>query len=576
MTVHASPPAPDAVAERRSPAEVRFERRRRWVGLVAGPAAFLLLLAVPPPGLGTEAARLVAVVALVLAWWVTEAVPLPVTAVLGPALAVVLGAVTVREAFAPFGDPIIFLFLGSFLLARAMTVHGLDGRLARAVLAVRATRSSPSRVVVTFTALSAVLSMWISNSAATAMLYPIALGVLGTVDPGEARRPAFARRLLLACAYGASIGGIGTPVGSPPNLVALGQLSLAGLRVGFVPWLLLALPLTAAMAAVAAFSLGFPLRRHAGTPASVATPREAPGAMSVGERSVTAAFVLTVTLWVAPGALALLLGPGHPLPAALGRTFPEGVVAILGAALLFVLPGRPRGEGAERRPALTWDEATRIDWGTLLLFGGGLSLGGAMFRTGLSEVLGEGLVSVTGVSTTAGLTVVFVVFSVFFTEVTSNTAAATMLVPLAIASARAAGASPLEPALGCALACSMAFMLPVATPPNAIVYGSGLLGVGTMARAGFRLNVAACVVLPAGVLLLAPLVLGETASTSPRAGAPERIVAGRSAAGTPAVPDAGILPPGEASGLALRGGPQVPASAVAGAGPAGGSRAETP
>jgi sodium-dependent dicarboxylate transporter 2/3/5 len=201
--------------------------------------------------------------------------------------------------------------------------------------------------------------------------------------------------------------------------------------------------------------------------------------------------------------VSLVLGSGHPFSAALGRALPEGAVAVLGAALLFVLPGG----GSEPRCALTWSEATEIDWGTLLLFGGGLSLGGAMFRTGLSEALGKGLVSATGVSTTVGLTIVFSVFSIFFTEITSNTAAATMLVPLAIASAQAAGASPLEPALGCALGCSMAFMLPVATPPNAIVYSSGLVPIGTMARAGMWMNVAACVVIPVGVLLLVPLVL---------------------------------------------------------------------
>ena len=477
------------------------------MGLVLGPLAFALLLAFPPPSLGSGAGRLLAVVAWVLVWWITEAVPLPVTAVLGPALTVVLGVIPAREAFAPFGDPIIFLFLGSFLLARAMSAHGLDRRLARAVLAIPAASSSPRRVVWTFLALAAVLSMWVSNSATTAMLFPIALGVLGTMEGQRGRSTPLARSLLLACAYGASVGGIGTPVGSPPNLVAIGQLSsLAGIHVGFVPWLLVALPVMVAMIGVTALVLGVSVQGGEATgPTRPASPVAAApaGAMTAGERSVTAAFLFTVTLWVAPGILSLVLGSSHPVSTALGRALPEGAVAVLGAALLFVLPGG----GSERRHALTWSEATEIDWGTLLLFGGGLSLGGAMFRTGLSEALGKGLVSATGVSTTVGLTVVFSVFSIFFTEITSNTAAATMLVPLAIASAQAAGASPLEPALGCALGCSMAFMLPVATPPNAIVYGSGLVPIGTMARAGMWMNLAACVVIPVGVLLLVPLVL---------------------------------------------------------------------
>lgn len=497
------PPGPPSPEGRLSEAEARFERRRRQAGRFLGPTAFALLLAFGPPGLGVPAARLLAVVAWVLVWWITEAVPLPVTAVLGPALAVVLGVVSPKEAFAPFGDPIIFLFLGSFLLAEAMSVHGLDRRLARAVLSVPAASSSPRRVVLSFAAMAAALSMWISNSATTAMLYPIALGVLATVEGDGPRRPLLQRSLLLACAYGSSVGGIGTPVGSPPNLVTIGQLSsLAGIHVGFVPWLLVSVPIMVALIGCAGLVLAFAVKGGESKGRTAAAPVTDSGATSTGERSVAAAFLLTVVLWVAPGILALVLGNGHPLPAALSKALPEGVVAVLGGSLLFVLPGG----GADHRFALTWGEATRIDWGTLLLFGGGLSLGGAMFRTGLSETLGNGLVGATGVSTTVGLTVVFSVFSIFFTEVTSNTAAATMLVPIAVASAQAAGVSPLEPALGCGLGCSMAFMLPVATPPNAIVYGSGLVPIGTMARAGLWMNVAACVVIPSGVLLLVPLV----------------------------------------------------------------------
>lgn len=488
-----------------SPAEERFDRWRRRTGLWLGPLAFTLLLALPPPGLSAPAARLAAVIAWVLVWWITEAVPLPATAVFGPALAVVLGVEPARDAFSPFGDPVIFLFLGSFLLARAMSVHGLDRRLAGAVLALPAASATPFRVVLSFAVLAAGLSMWLSNSATTAMLYPIALGVVGSLVPGGGRGSPLARAVLLACAYGASIGGIATPVGSPPNLVAIGQIaSLAGIRIGFVSWMLLALPLTLAMLAATLAILALRLRRRGGPVARRAPHGAASGPMSPGERSVTFAFLATVTCWVAPGILGLLLGSDHPVAASLTRALPEGAVAVLGAALLFILPAG--GEG--KRRALSWEEAVGIDWGTLLLFGGGLSLGGAMFRTGLSEAVGHGLVAVTGVSTTVGLTVVFTVFAIFCTEVTSNTAAATMLVPLAIAAAQAAGASPLEPALGCALGCSMAFMLPVATPPNAIVYGSGLVPLPTMIRAGFFLNLAASLIISAGVLLLVPLVFG--------------------------------------------------------------------
>ena len=495
-------PAPDEPSPQLSDAEERFERRRRTAGLFVGPLAFLVLLAVPPAALSPAAGRLLAIVAWVLVWWITEAVPIPLTAVLGPALTVVLRVTPAKEAFAPFGDPIIFLFLGSFLLAEAMAVHGLDRRLAGAVLSVPAASRSPRRLVLSFAGLAAALSMWLSNSATTAMLYPIALGVLARRAPGPEGRKLSAA-VLLACAYGASVGGIGTPVGTPPNLVVIGQLqTLIGLKVGFVPWLLLALPILLAMLGASALVLSFGLPRR--FPEAGAGPAAlAPGAWSRGERNVAMAFAATVCLWVGPGIAALVLGDESPVAASLARSLPEGAVALLGASLLFVLPA----DWKARRFTLSWSDAERIDWGTLLLFGGGLSLGAAMFRTGLSEALGKGLTGATGVSSTLGLTVVFSVFAIFFTEVTSNTAAATMLVPLAVATATASGASPLQPALGCAFGCSMAFMLPVATPPNAIVYGSGHVRIGEMARAGLFMNAAACLVIPPGVMLHARLVL---------------------------------------------------------------------
>jgi sodium-dependent dicarboxylate transporter 2/3/5 len=200
--------------------------------------------------------------------------------------------------------------------------------------------------------------------------------------------------------------------------------------------------------------------------------------------------------------MALILGAESRLVERLQTTLPESVVALLAAGLLFILPT----DWSERRFTLSWHEAVRIDWGTLLLFGGGLALGGAMFRTGLAEVLGRELVSFTGARTEVGLTVAFTVFAIYFTELTSNTATATMLAPLAIAAAQATGVSPVPIAVGCALGCSMAFMLPVATPPNAIVYGSGRVPMTAMARTGFWLNLAAAVVIPTGVLLMAHLL----------------------------------------------------------------------
>jgi sodium-dependent dicarboxylate transporter 2/3/5 len=240
-----------------------------------------------------------------------------------------------------------------------------------------------------------------------------------------------------------------------------------------------------------------------GGTAFIAEERAKLGAWSRGEVNVVAVFTLTVALWVLPGLAALVAGPAG-FAATLSELLPESVVALAAVVLLFALPVRWQ----EREFTLTWKEAVGVDWGTLLLFGGGLSLGGAMFRTGLAEALGHGLTRLTGAESTLALTFVFTPVAILLTEVTSNTATATMLVPLAVAAARATGADPLAPSLACALGCSMAFMLPVATPPNAIVYGSGCISITTMVRVGLRLVVAAAVLVPVLVLLLAGVVAG--------------------------------------------------------------------
>ncbi len=506
------------VMGRLSPSEIRFEARRRIVGLFAGPLAFVVTLLIPFHGLSVQAARLAAVVAWVLVWWVTEAVPIPVTAVLGPTLAVIMGVGGVKALFAPFGNPIIFLFMGSFILAEAMSIHGLDRRIAFGILSMKSVGSSSTRIAVGFGVLAAGLSMWLSNSATTAMLYPIAVGVLTALSSllskkdGEGvdlTRLRYGAALMLVCAYASSIGGVATPVGTPPNLIATGFLdSLAHVRVPFFQWMLVALPITAVMLAVALVIIRVTLppevRQIKGSEDFIARERRKLGPWNPGERNVIAAFLIAVFLWVMPGVVAVAAGVDAPFYKLLKDLLPESAVAVLAASLLFVLPV----DWKKREFTMTWNQAVRIDWGTLLLFGGGLSLGQAMFKTGLASAMGRGLTSVTGAHSAVSLTILFTVFAIWFTEVTSNTATATMLVPLAIAAAGAAGVSPLEPAIGCAIGCSMAFMLPVATPPNAIVYGSGCVRITQMVKIGFLLDVAASILVPAGVLIMVPLVLG--------------------------------------------------------------------
>jgi sodium-dependent dicarboxylate transporter 2/3/5 len=502
--------------EKLSPAELRFERRRRTVGLFLGPLAFAVLLALPVPGLDAPAARLAAVLGWVLVWWITEAVPIPVTSLLGPALAVICGVGSAAELLAPFADPIVFLFLGSFVLAEAMFATGLDRRVAYAILSRRWVGSSTTRILVAFACITGGLSMWLSNTATTAMMYPIGMSILvalakltaqGREGEVDVTRLRFGTALMLATAYASSIGGIATPVGTPPNLIAMGQLArTGGVPVSFFQWMLVATPIMLVMLVLLLvwlrWALPPELREISGSREHILAERRTLGPLGRAERNVRLAFGLTVALWVLPGVVAVVAGASSPACKAVQTYLPEGIVALLGAALLFLLPVDWR----ERRFTLTWNQAVRIDWGTLLLFGGGLSLGGAMFRTGLADAVGATLVDWTGAHSLTAITWLFTFLGIVLTETTSNTAAATMVCPLAIAAARAAGVSPVAPAIAAALGASMAFMLPVSTPPNAIVYGSGCVPITAMLRHGAVLDLASLLVVPPSVLLLCGLL----------------------------------------------------------------------
>lgn len=496
---------PAAEVEAYAAAEARFERVRRTTGLVLGPLVLAALIAFPVPAPNAEAARLAAVLAFVLVWWVTEAVPIPVTALLGPALAVLLGVGRASEIFAGFGDPVVIFFLGSFVLAEGMARSGLDRRVALAILSRRAVGASPARLLAAFAGLIAVVSAWMNNASTTATFYPIALSVLAALAHRAGLVPTrlrFGTALMLVLAWSASIGGIMTPVGTAPNLIALGQLrKLAGESVPFFQWMLVAVPIAVAMIAalLAYFRFALPpdLPPDPGAAERAALDRAELGPLDRRQRNVIFAFAVTVSLWVAPGLFAALLGPEAPLVEWLQRRMPEAVAALIGASLLFVLPVDWR----ERRFTLEWSEAVRIDWATLLLFGGGLALGGAMFRTGLAEALGTGLVRWTGSDSVVALTFLFAWTAIVLTETVSNTVTTTMLAPLAIAASQAAGVSPVPPTMALALAASMAFMLPVSTPPNAIVYGSGAVRITAMARHGFVLDLVSAAIVPVGVLL---------------------------------------------------------------------------
>jgi solute carrier family 13 (sodium-dependent dicarboxylate transporter), member 2/3/5 len=489
----------------------RVERALRTVGLVAGPALALVVFAWNPGEQPLEARRLLAIVALTVTWWATEALPLPATALLGSALAIATGVAPARQVLAPYADPVIFLFMGSFLLAEAFRRHGLDVRVASALLSWRVFARSPRGMLAGFGATSAAVSSILSNTATAALLAPVAMGALDAREgppEGPPRRADSA--VLLLIAYGASIGGMATLIGTPPNLLAAGFLDrLAGVRVGFTGWLLFGVPLALAVLLVALLVTRLLLGRAlagdgdaAAAPVRVAVSAAGSdeGARRAGARWTVAALLLALALWTAPAVAAALLGRQHPLAAGLDRHFPEAGVALLCGALLFAAPTSWR----RRRFALSWDDAQRINWGVLLLFGGGLSLGTLADATGLARWVGEGVVRSGLASSPEGLLFASLVAALVVTEFASNTAAATLLIPVVIATAMQAGFDPVPPAIGVALACTCAFVFPVSTPPNAIVFGTGRVPLTRMIRTGFLLDLACLFVLFAGLLLLGP------------------------------------------------------------------------
>ena len=526
--------------ERLSAGEERFERWRRRVGVVAAPVAFVLVYFVLLQGsaLSEPGRRLSAILAAVAVLWVTETLPLPVTAVLGAVLCIVMGVADAEKVLAPFANPTIFLFGGSFILARAMSMHRLDRRLALGFLSISWIGGRPARVMAGIGFVTAAISMWVSNTATTAMMLPIALGVLAALHevrvrtglasgPLDARSWPFATGMMLMVAYSASIGGIGTKVGSPPNLITLARLEAVDKHISFFMWMAVMVPLLVVMAAVlfvllyllhpdrtvhgarAVAAEGAEAAEGAGLSEYLRAERARLGRWSAGERNTLIAFAVAVTLWVLPGFLTAMAPSGSDSFLARASAFfsskgqmPEAVVALVAALLLFVLPTNLKaGEFT-----MTWAEAGKIDWGTLLLFGGGIALGDLMFKTGVAEALGKWAVARTGATSLWTITAAMIALGIFLSETTSNTAAATMLAPVAISMAAGAGVSPIPPALGACLGASFGFMLPVSTPPNAIVYGSGLVSIPSMMRAGIVFDVIGFAIIWAGLRILCPML----------------------------------------------------------------------
>jgi len=467
----------------------------QFIGLVL----LVMTIVVPAPASMSLAAWHTAGVALLMAtWWVTEAIPIPATALLPLLLFPLLGISSMGAAASPYADPVIFLFMGGFLIAAAMQKCGLHLRIALTIINIGGV--SPSRLVGAFMAATALLSMWVSNTATAAMMLPIATSVLllaaksGTEsDGGDPNLPVV---LMLGVAYSASIGGVGTLIGTPPNALLAGFMSETyGVRIGFLEWMIVGVPFVAIGVPLTWFLLTRVLYRLrvepiAGGAAVIAGMLRSLGSPTRAEWTVGTITALTAVFWI-----------GRPIIAGVIPGLSDTGIAMAGALLLFLLPT----DWARNERALDWEAAEQLPWGVLILFGGGLSLAGAIQETGLATWIGTVLTVVAG---WPALLVVIVVASaiVFLTELTSNTATAAALLPVVGALAVAIGVAPLTLAVPAAIGASCAFMMPVATPPNAIVYGSGQVSIQQMMRAGFALNLVCIALITAIAMALVPLM----------------------------------------------------------------------
>ncbi|WP_300379804.1 SLC13 family permease [Henriciella sp.] len=473
------------------------------IGLVLGPAlALVMLLSGTPEGLSFAAWGTGCLLAWMAVWWATEAIPIPATSLLPLVVLPLIDAGSPREVGGDYMHHIVVLLLGGFIIAMGIERWGLHKRIALNV--VTRVGTSPRVLIFGFMVATALLSMWISNTATTLMMVPIALSAAGAIG-GDSR--VFTTALLLGVCYAASIGGVGTPIGTPTNLIAINWLQAeAGATIGFPQWMAFGIPAAMLLVPVAWWSVtrGLPaVEGGASIREDIRQQLRALGRVTTPEARCASVFGLIAFLWVMRLIIVNALdAAGWDLLSTYSGAQVDMMIAIFGAVLMFIVPA----DAGERRALLNWEEAERLPWGVLILFGGGIALGNAVSRTGLSAWIGEQL-SVLQVLPPLFFICAVVLLVIFLTELTSNVATMTTLAPILGALSVGIGAAPESLLAPAAVAASCAFMLPVATAPNAIIYASGEVTIGQMMRRGLRVNLIGVVIISAIGYWIAPLVL---------------------------------------------------------------------
>ena len=502
--------------------DTSFDRKRHIFGAIFGPICALLVYFAHIEGLADnpEAHKLLAIVTLVAIWWICEPVPIPVTSLIGPTLCIIFGVVPAKEAYSAFASPMIFLFMGGFLIAKGMMVNGLDKRIAYGIMSMKWVGDSPRRIFLAIGMACMLCSGWISNTATAAMMFPISLGLLETIREMMAangktidlKSYKYATGLMLITAYACSIGGVLTPIGTPPNIIMIGfirDLAPDAPQITFFNWMIwgfVAMVLYFIITYIVLQKM-FPadVKHIEGAQEFIHEHVSKLGKWTRAQKNTLIAFIVAVTLWVLPGVFSAIqnISPGLIDDSVLktyNKFFPEAVAAMVGGLLLFLLPVNIKtGE-----MTLKWkDGVAGINWSTLLLFGGGLSMGALMYTTGLSNWMGSCLSGMIGSHPSEIIFIaVFSVFTLLLTEFTSNTASTNLIGPIAITTAMSMGFSPIPVAVGIALSSSLGFMMPVSTPPNAIVYSSGYVPITEMIKTGALIDLIGIVIITIPVVLV--------------------------------------------------------------------------
>ena len=474
---------------------------KKHLFIAAGPLAFIIVYYFfQPEELSRAGVAVLAATLWIAIWWITEALPIAVTALLPIVLFPLSGALSLADTTASYGHKYIFLYIGGFIIAIAIERWNLHKRIALNIIHLIGT--GVVKIILGFMLATAFMSMWISNTATTVMMLPIGMAIIAQLQDNPATKKnenlIFGKALMLAIAYSASIGGIATLIGTPPNLVLAGIVEKTyGIEITFAQWFMFGFPISVVLLFICwhfltkvAFS--FQQKEFPGGKAEIKKQLSLLGEMSYEEKSVLVVFVLTALCWISRSFLLKLLIP----------QIDDTIIAMIGAFALFLLPAK-----GGKRSLLTWQEAVKIPWGVLLLFGGGMALATGFSQTGLADWVGGQMTLFQGVSLI--LLVLILIGAVnFLTEITSNLATTAMLLPILAPMAFSIGVHPYLLMVAATVAASCAFMLPVATPPNAVVFGSGYLRIPDMVRTGFWMNIISILLLTLFVYFVLPMLWG--------------------------------------------------------------------